>query len=203
MNAGHWEISDKGREDTGHVTVNGIEENDLVIEIRDEIKKLRPDWFYVPDHLNLRHSIDWVNERAFSDSIGLDLHLNAHNNTGVQGTEVFHYNDEEVAAVVSEEVSKALMTMNRGAKPDTATWVGQLGWCRQLRCPSVVVEFAFMTNPENLSRIMSREGKKAAAEGIVGAVERIQGGDKKRVALLKKLIKLYKTLLQALLAKKQ
>ena len=57
VNSGHCN-SDSG------VVVGNYIERDIVKKIRDELKILLPDALYVPDELNLRQSIDWVNEKV-------------------------------------------------------------------------------------------------------------------------------------------
>lgn len=158
-NSGHW------LNDTGHI--QGIyKERDLVMDIRNRLSKVMPEAVFVPDDLNLRKSIDWINARATPDDVAIDIHLNANNNRQIRGTEAYYYNHREFAAKVAESVSRELKIPNRGARPDTQTWVGSLGFCRQLVCPSTVLEVCYMTNQFDMALIATDKGKQLAAQGI-------------------------------------
>lgn len=156
INAGHWQ------NDSGVVVGNYIE-RDIVKNIRNELKLLLPNAIYVPDELNLRQSIDWVNEKANPDDIAIDIHLNANKNKTIRGTECYFYKNKELAENLSKQVSGELGIPNRGAIPDTKTWLGSLGWVRQLKCHSVVLECGYMTNTLDLDIILKHQKEIARA----------------------------------------
>ena len=157
VNSGHHNF-DKG------VVVGNYIERDLVKKIRDELKTLLPDALYVPDELNLRQSIDWVNEKAEADDIAIDIHINANKDKTLRGVECYYYKNKELAESLSKQVAESLGIPNRGAKPDTQTWLGSLGWVRQLKCNSVVLECGYMTNTLDLNIIINNVDK--IARGI-------------------------------------
>lgn len=161
INAGHH------NNDSGHVTWHGYRENEIVKEIRDKVQEKLPEGYYVPDHLPLRDSIDWVNAQCDPDDIAIDIHLNANNNRSIRGTECYYFRDSTLASKYARLISQALKIPNRGHRPDTQTWVGQLGWLRQMRCNSVVIEVCYLTNDEDRDLILTAEGKEKAAEAIV------------------------------------
>lgn len=137
-NAGHYN-SDSGAK------ANGLIERDEVMKIRNAIKS-KLDAFYVPDDLDLRHSIDWVNTQCKTEDIAIDIHLNSNINKAINGTEVYYYKNKELAKKFSKAISDKIGTKDNGAIPDTQTYVGELGWVRQLKCRAVVIECLYISN---------------------------------------------------------
>lgn len=184
INAGHH------LNDTGHIAVGGVRENDLVMKIRDKVKKLYPSAFYVPDHLDLRQSIDWVNERCGPDDIAIDLHLNANNNNSIRGVECYYADDPKLAEVFSKDIAFRFIVPNRGAIHDSKTWVGSLGWLRKLNCKSVLVEFCYLTNSEDREIITSGKGMDNAAYAIKTALEKLGYRQVDKRKLLQRIVSL-------------
>lgn len=153
----------------------GKKESSLTIGLRDAVvPKLQAAGYtveVVPDTLNLRSSIAWVNQRATKDDLAFSFHFNWSNDHSVRGTEVFYSNkrEGELAAICARHVAEALGFPNRGARPDTWTWVGQLGWLRQLKCDSVLIEVAYMTNDSD----MRDYSPQRAADGFLAAMKEI------------------------------
>lgn len=143
--------------------------------IRDALKPLLEGKFeteYVPDELDIRQSIAWVNERAEPDSVAVDVHLNASRDLNLRGTEAYYWQLPNLAMVFARHVSEALDVPNRGAKPDTQTYVGELGWLRQLKCRSVVVECLYMTNIFDRARLLDH-GPEKSAQGLYNALREV------------------------------
>ena len=215
INAGHH-LLDPGGFSNPH------KENQLTIELRNAIESLfvRTDLEYgiVPDELNLRQSIDWINKRADENDIAFSIHFNAHSNKFVLGTEAYFFNNREhqMAEIFSRTISKSLGINNRGAKADTLTWVGSLGWVRRLKCDSVLVEVCYLTSPID----MARYDVDSAARGFLDAVREIlprkepeeakmigREADlkflKEKLTLLQRLVVALNTLLALLIKKKK
>ena len=180
-NAGHFQ------KDSG-ATINNLRENELAMEVRDNLRVLlqgKRDVFYVPDELTLKESIDWVNERAQPEDFALDIHFNSSSNPKKRGTEVYYaiQNQYHAAEVLSMAVSERLMIPNFGAtnleemlgdaKHDSTSYVGSLGWVRQLKCLSVLIEVCYLTNPEDRKMLMTPQGRKLAAGGIKEGIDEL------------------------------
>jgi N-acetylmuramoyl-L-alanine amidase len=124
-----------------------------------------------------------------ANSMGAQLYVAIHNNSfdhnWAQGTEVHYYDkiDEEerdemekygiyskdVAKKVQSEMLKALGTHDRGVKRSP-----KLVFLNKTDMPAIVIEGAFLSNEEDLKKIMSEEYAKryayAAAKGIISAM---------------------------------
>lgn len=169
LDAGHY-VNDSGAI-AGGIKL-GDKENKLTIELRDKVFDLLKNYdvevIVVPDNLNLKQSIDWVNTQARIEDIAVSVHFNTNSNSIVSGTEAYYSNDREreIAIIFSDAVSKSLGIKNRGALHDSLTWVGSLGWLRHLICDSVLVEVCYLSSPQD--REVYNADK--AAGGIVSAI---------------------------------
>lgn len=148
-------------------------ENEMVIKLRNILLPLLKDYkiVSVPDNLSLKKSIAWVNERANENDFAFSLHFNAHNNSSIRGVEAYYHNirEKKLAPIFSKEISKVLNIPNRGARPDTWTWVGSLGWLRKLRCDSILVEVCYLTNKDDMKAYRADK----ACRGILNALNQV------------------------------
>ena len=219
LNAGH-SITDSG------AIYGNIIERDLNINI---VKKLIPllakQGFiieYVPDNLNLRKSIEWVNQKInnINDGLALSIHCNSN---GGQGAETFYYTNSSTSSDIALKLilkyCEETGLMNRGAKPDTQAVKGYLGWIRKTKCWSTLIECGFIDNNSDMKYIMNNYDE--VALGICKGVCSIYDVDyddnieeqewkpvyapteklKKQINILSKMIKIYQSIL--LLLKKR
>lgn len=156
INAGHFD------EDMGAI-IGAYREGELVMGIRDSLQRIAPDFIYVPDNLDLRQSIDWINEQCSQDDIAIGIHLNANNDRSIRGTEAYFFKNYQLAKDMSAVVAESIGIPNRGPKPDSQTYVGSLGFLRQLKCNSVVLECGYMTSMLDMIKITSRKSDIAKA----------------------------------------
>ncbi len=163
ISAGHG-----GREngvlDPGTV-VGGTTEAKEMIQIRDlvvgEVRSRGVEILSVPDDLNQQQSIDWINARARSGDVALEIHADAFSNPTVRGCSVFYIANNNQRKQHAELLLLALLRrvpqlVNRGAKPDTATGIGSLAFCRQVVPASLLMEIGFLTNPDDRFLILNR-----------------------------------------------
>lgn len=172
INAGHDD------HDPGKVMGVNTESNETK-KIRDELVKILNEMtdievLVVPDNLDLVKSIAWANKKITSraDGLCLDIHLNAASLKEARGAETFYAagsktgTDLAIAKALAESISTEMGIPNRGAKPDTDTFVGSLGWLRQTKGEATLVEICFMTNPTDWAILKQEGGHRKAAMGI-------------------------------------
>lgn len=175
-----------GHHDTDAGAVNGdIVERDECKKVRDALKVLlgkRNEYtvHWVPDNLDLNQSIAWVNAKAsnINDGLAIDIHFNSLSDKSVGGTEAFHGTSDvsqKIAAALSLGVSKKLGLKNRGAKPDTQTAVGSLGWIRKTKMWASLIEICFITNVADMAVIKAPNGYQNAAQGLLDGIDQIFG----------------------------
>lgn len=184
LNAGHFDDPN-----TLHVEESGARYNNVLeviecMKVRDRVIELLEARGYVvhkvPDHLNLRDSIDWANKRAKSlnDALAIDIHFNYLSDRTARGTETFHgvsSTSKKIAAELSSHLSKEMGIPNRGAKPDTMTSVGSLGWIRKTSMWASLVEVCFLTNNDDMNVLHGENGYAKAARGIANGIDSIFG----------------------------
>jgi len=179
LNAGHYDDPDTPHFDDPGATTNQVREAVEVIKIRDRVSRLlrlaRFSVSEVPDTLDLRESIDWANQKApsLNDGLAIDIHLNYLSDQRARGTETFYgtsETSEEIASLLAKGTAEAMNIPNRGAKPDTQTAVGSLGWIRKTTMWATLVEICFLTNPEDMEVLHGEDGYEKAARGVVNGV---------------------------------
>ena len=181
IDAGHF------NNDMGFVSKQNIKEAEETKKIRDALKPLLVDYevIYVPDALSLKETIEFINNIATTESFAISIHLNSNSNTLIRGTEAYYYSGPRYAEVFSRHVATTLGIPNRGAKPDTQTAVGSLGFLRLLKCPSVLAECAYMTNEADMERYTPQK----AAQGIKNAIEELFPIQKRETNILVEIIR--------------
>ena len=165
--------------DSGAVSGNIIE-RDECMKVRDALLPILESRGYevlaVPDDLNLSSSIAWANQKApkLNDALAIDIHFNFLSNNAVGGTEAFHGTSDtskKITAALSKGISDSLGTRNRGAKPDTQTAVGSLGWIRKTTMWASLVEVAFISNAADMALVQGENGYFKAAKGIADGID--------------------------------
>ena len=179
LNAGHWDDPDTPHIEDPGASSNGIKETIEVMKIRDRVvhyfKKAGFEVHQVPDELDLRKSIAWANTKApsLNDGLAIDIHLNFLSDTSARGSESFYgvsTTSKEIASLMSAGVSVEMGIPDRGAKPDTQTAVGELGWIRKTTMWATLQEVCFLTNVEDMAVLHGHKGYEKAAMGIVNGI---------------------------------
>lgn len=152
LDAGH-SITEPG------AVANNTTEAKEAIKIRDMLIPLLKQNFeviVVPDNLNLIQSINWVNSKCpnLDDGLALAIHLNA---SGGHGAETLYYAGEEksrkIAQTIIDKYCSLTRFRNRGAKPDSSTRHGRLGWIRDIKPWSCLIECCFIDTPEDINKL--------------------------------------------------
>lgn len=167
LNAGHH------LGDPGIITSYG-REIDFNIAIRDalipEFVRQGFEVMAVPDDLNLRASINWVNERAegLDSGLALDIHCNC---CSLEGAESYFYagieSSKRLAEKLVNEYSKEMGMPNRGAKADTISAVGKLAWIRETNCWGLLLECGYLDNVRDVNKMKDfSKTARAIAKGV-------------------------------------
>jgi len=161
VNAGH-SFSDPG------AISNGVKEAEEIMKIRDLLIPLLKKNFEVltvPDDLGLVESIKRVNEYMpeLDDGLAFSIHLNA---GGGSGAEIYYYDgslkSKKYAKTIIDEYCREMTMTNRGAKPDTSVVHKRLGWIRDVKAWSFLIEVGFIDNTADM-KIISNHGRVADA----------------------------------------
>lgn len=184
VNAGHWDDPHTATIEDPGASHNHVTEAVECMKIRDELVPLLKARGYtvhsVPDELSLRESIAWANKKApkLNDALAIDIHLNYLSNSEARGTESFYgksATSKAIATALASGVSSKLGIPSRGAKPDTQTAVGSLGWIRKTTMWASLIEICFLTNPDDMAALHGEGGYRKAALGIADGVDYMFG----------------------------
>lgn len=113
----------------------------------------------LPEGLNLQERIKLINKTGRASDICIELHMNSGHPT-VSWNEVYYHAEFPNLAVRSNRISKSLekwmWVIARGAKPDTATRFGRLGFCRDTTPEAYLIELGFITNMEDINDVWAK-----------------------------------------------
>jgi len=167
LNAGHDNVNDPGAIYHTHI------EAKMNIAIRDKLNEYLSKQFKVetvPDRLDLRESIIWVNERSseLDDGLAVSVHFNA---GGGEGAETFYYDggyekSKIIAKTYIDKYCSLTGYKNRGAKPDTSARAGRLAWIRDTEPWAVLIECGFIDNEEDMKKFDATQIAYANYEAI-------------------------------------
>jgi len=168
----------------------------ICMKIRDEVAKLMPDAIFVPDSFTLRQTIDWINETCKPEDLALEIHLNFSNDQTRSGCEVYYSKEPEIATIFAKHVAKTLQVACNGAKPDSQSFVGSLGFLRQIGCHTALLECAYLSHPGDRLKIVFPSGQMRVAEGIKNGIMEWRGEIETYRTQLNSMLKLLQELLK-------
>lgn len=173
--------------DSGAPTALGTTEAQEMMLTRDLIIKelqargyqKQTDFLSVPDALDLKATIKWINQRATDGDVAIEIHGNAYNKS-VRGAEIFYIDGNAPRRQDGKFVLKALLAAvdgltihdgpgGDGVKPDTLSNHKRLGFCRDIAIPSLLLELCFVDNRQDMKLLQKK--RVDFAQGIVDGLE--------------------------------
>ncbi len=160
-----------GGKDEGAVWY-GVRESDLNLKVAKKVEALliaknipvtmtrRSDVFVT---LTKRAAV----ANKYTDVIFVSIHFNAHRLTSVRGVETFYASDKgkPIAISIQRKLVSLLKTRNRYIKRGINYAV-----LNKTKCPAVLVECGFISNPTERSKCNSSGYQTLAAKGIVSGI---------------------------------
>ncbi|MEB3291990.1 MAG: N-acetylmuramoyl-L-alanine amidase [Synechococcales bacterium] len=184
LSAAHGGL-ENGKTDPGSVAGGTTEAREMILTrdaVMSELRSRRLEVLAVPDELSLQQTLDWINARARTDDVALEIHADSSTNPIVRGCSCFHIaqNDQRkrhADLLLLSLVRRVPQVPNRGAKPDTTIGVGNLAFCRQLRSPSLLLQLGFLSNVDDRFIIQNqrREVSIGLADGVAAWLREIEG----------------------------
>lgn len=175
ISAGHGGL-ENGVVDPGAVLPNTTEAAEM-IQIRDlvvaELRSRQLAVLSVPDDLSATQTLAWINGRCRPEDVALEIHAGVFSDPAVRGSAVFYIAKNDTRRTHAEIVLLALLRRipqvpSRGVKPDTESPTGLLPFCRNLGCPSLLMEVGYLSNPQDLA-VIQRQRRDVAlgiADGL-------------------------------------
>ena len=184
ISAGHGGL-ESGVRDVG-AKVAGTTEAAEMIALRDavlpELRSRGYEVLSVPDDLSSRQSIDWINARAKSGSVALEIHAEGFGNQATRGATVYYIANNQQrrdqAELVLLSLIKQVPTLpSRGVRPDTSAGTGRLNFVRQTYPPALLIELAYLTNANDFALLTQRRRNFALglADGLAAWSDVVSG----------------------------
>jgi N-acetylmuramoyl-L-alanine amidase/Mannosyl-glycoprotein endo-beta-N-acetylglucosaminidase len=155
---------ENGRIDPGAIAGGTTEAREMIL-LRDLIvAELRGrNWqvLSVPDDLSARGTINWINARANSRDIALEIQTDAGSNPSVRGASVFFIgNNQErknnAEILLLNLIQSVSQLPNRGTRPDSSVSSSGLAFCRQTAIAALIMSVGFLTSPEDRRLLQTR-----------------------------------------------
>ena len=175
-----------GGNDAGAIGPSGVMEKTVTLKVALELEKLllaegaevimtrrtdvevAPRGRHATDIEELKSRCDIANE-AEAD-IFISIHADSFTNPAARGTTCYYFGEgapesKKLAESIHPALLEQIKTPSRGTKPCNFYVV------RNTDMPAVLVELAFISNPQEESLLNSKEGVEKAAQGIFDGIE--------------------------------
>ncbi|WP_017317480.1 hormogonium tapered terminus morphoprotein TftA [Mastigocladopsis repens] len=162
--------------DPGSIAGSTSEAKEMIL-LRDlivtELRARNFEVLAVPDDLSAQQTITWINSRARQKDVALEIHADAASSPSVRGASIFYIANNNERRSHAELLLVGLIRRvpqlpNRGVKPDTASGLGRLAFCRQTATASLLMQVGFLTSPDDRALLQTR--RRDFALGIADGV---------------------------------
>ena len=150
--------------DPGSIAGGTTEAKEMIM-LRDliitELRARNFEVLAVPDDLSAQQTIAWINSRARQKDVDLEIHADAASNPSVRGASIFYIANNDERRSHAELLLVGLLRRvpqlpNRGVKPDSATGLGRLAFCRQTSVGSLLMQVGFLSSPDDRALLQTR-----------------------------------------------
>lgn len=159
--------------DPGAIAGGTTEAREMIL-LRDlivtELRARTVEVLAVPDDLSAAQTITWINSRARSTDVAVEIQADAASSPTVRGASVYHIANNNQRKQNAEMLLMGLLRRvpqlpNRGVRPDTDSGLGSLQFCRRTTLPALVMQVGFLSSPEDRNLLQTR--RRDFALGIV------------------------------------
>lgn len=174
-----------GGSDPGAVGINGTRECDVVLKTGKALaERLLSYGFETEMTRDTDKSLSLAARAESANRAGADLfisiHCNGFSNSNASGTEVYSYpgnaEGERLAGILLEEICDTFATKKRGVKKENFAVL------RLSKMPAVLIETAFITNPEEERMMNSPDFAEKMADAIADGICDYAGVNRKEKA---------------------
>lgn len=163
VSAGHGGFED-GVVDPGYILGNTSEAEEMKL-LRDmilaELRSQGRSAVLVPDQLSAAQTINWISSRCRPQDVALEIHAGTFPGSSMRGSAVFYVANNQTRKSQAELLLTRLRQSvpqlpSRGVRPDTEFPTGSAPFCRQIACPSLLMEVIVITNPADLTLLQNQ-----------------------------------------------
>ncbi|MEB3150537.1 MAG: N-acetylmuramoyl-L-alanine amidase [Sphaerospermopsis sp.] len=159
--------------DPGAIAGGTTEAREMIL-LRDlivtELRARTVEVLAVPDDLSAAQTITWINSRARSTDVAVEIQADAASSPTVRGASVYYIASNNQRKQNAETLLMGLLRRvpqlpNRGVRPDTDSGLGSLQFCRRTTLPALVMQVGFLSSPDDRNLLQTR--RRDFALGIV------------------------------------
>lgn len=163
VDAGH------GGSDPGAVG-NNLRESDVVLQIAKKLQSLLAAGGYNVVMTRTDDSYVGLYDRPqlanqLNADVFVSIHANSYSSSSAKGTEVLYFNNIKLAQIVHDELMKQVDTIDRGLVERPHLVV-----LNSTNMPSILVETAFISNPDDAKKLSSDDYQWRFARGIYNGI---------------------------------
>lgn len=160
-----------GGEDSGAVGYSGVLEKDVNLLIGNKVvAELRKYGMEVATSRTTDATVSLKERVALANNwkgdVFLSLHNNSYSSTSVGGTETYYYSGDSVGKEIAQKIQNNLIENlgfnNRGIKNGDELYV-----IKYTDMTSLLIEFGFLSNPEEEEKMNKNEYQEAATKSVV------------------------------------
>lgn len=163
-----------GGTEPGAISPNGWKEKDINLDIARRVKKLLPSVILTrEDDIN----VSLQDRVAFAYQVNADIFISIHNNSMPQGkvgsgTETYYYREDSL--LLAQCIHEALIS--KLGLPDGGVRRRGFYVIKNSPCPSILVEGAYLSNPDEEALLTKEDFRQKIAEAIVEGLKKYCGG---------------------------
>ena len=164
-----------GGSEPGAIGASGLKEKDINLDIAKRIKKLLPSVLLTREDdvdVSLQGRVD------FATQVNADVFISIHNNSlpnaQGMGTETYYFREDSLE--LAQYIHKALIS--KLGLPDGGVRRRGFYVIKNSPCPSVLIEGAYISNPEEEKLLASEDFRQKIAEAVVEGLKQYFGREK-------------------------
>lgn len=167
IDAGH------GGSNPGAVGPNGLKESDVNLDVALRLGRLLSSRNYEVKYSRISNINIGLRERAtLANQWGADYFISIHCNSNInpiyKGTSTYYYRPNTVASNLALTVNNSLVSMIQ--TPDLGTFQANFAVLRYTIMPAILVELAFISNPQETALLATSSFRENCAIGIFNGI---------------------------------
>lgn len=162
-----------GGQNPGAIGIGGLEEAEVNLDVALRLGEILASQGYDIEYSHTGDETLGLSERASrANSWGADyfisIHCNSNPDPSIGGTETFYYRAGTTAQRFAETVNNALVAEIN--LRNIGTFARNLAVLRLTRMPAILVELAFVTNPEEAALMETSAFRQSCAVGLANGI---------------------------------
>lgn len=167
--------SKNGGYDSGAINSRlNLQEHKICIGICKEVHTYLKDYECLCDVINLNSKMSLVDRINYANKgkydVIVEVHLNAHTTQNANGTETYYYANDSVGKKLADNITNEIVSTLKTKKRCGNKGTTYFGIVRETKGTAVLVETCFISNDNEVKKVMTPAGQKQAGQAIAKGV---------------------------------